>query len=273
MTDAATDHYGRIDLAALQAALDTARARGVALALEDVAALDQLHIGGLDATRSLAQAAELRPGMRVLDVGGGLGGPARLLAREFDVTVEVLDITHPLCEGGRLLSESLGLADRVTFQPGDALAMPYPSATFDAAWTQHSGMHVADKATLYAEIRRILRPGGTLALHEVVAGAVSPPHYPVPWARDAAHSLLWSAERLGAVIANAGFAPRAWQDESAAALTWLAAQRAAPPATPAAAGLNLRLLFDADAGVMVGNVARNLREGRIAIIQAVFSRL
>ena len=73
MTDAATDHYGRIDLAALQAALDTAHARGVALALEDVAALDQLHIGGLDATRSLAQAAELRPGMRVLDVGGGLG--------------------------------------------------------------------------------------------------------------------------------------------------------------------------------------------------------
>lgn len=272
MTSAAHDHYGRVDLAALQAALDAARAQDVELALEDVAALDQLHVGGLEATRSLAQVAELRPGMRVLDVGGGLGGPARLLAREFGVSVEVIDITGPLCEGGRLLSEALGLADRVTFHVGDALAMPYPSAAFDVAWTQHSGMHIGDKAALYAEIHRVLRPGGTLAMHEVVAGTTSPPCYPVPWARDAAHSLLWPAEQLHMVIIDAGFATRAWRDESAVALTWLAAQRGATPATSVAAGLNLRLLFEADAGAMVGNVARNLRESRMAIVQAAFGR-
>ena len=269
MSPTPTDHYGPADLVAtIRDALDAARADGSPLALEDVAALDQLHIGGLDATRDLARAAALRPGMRVLDVGGGLGGPARLLARDWDVTIEVLDLTPELCEAGALLTDALGLADHVTFRQGDALALPYPRASFDAVWTQHSGMHILDKAALYAEIHRVLRPGGTFALHEVVVGAVSPIHTPVPWARDAAHSILWSAERLRDAIIGAGFVERVWQDESQTALAWLAAQRAAPTATR----LNLRLLFDADAGAMVGAVARNLREERIHIVQAVFTR-
>ena len=155
-----------------------------ALTIEDLAPIDQLHARGSEATLELARLAGITAGMRVLDVGGGLGGPARTLASAFGCSVEVLDLTEEFCRAGEMLTARTGLADLVCFRQGNALKMPYPGAGFDVAWTQHSSMNIADKERLYAEIQRVLRPGGRLALHEILAGPVSPIHFPVPWARD-----------------------------------------------------------------------------------------
>lgn len=163
-------HYGRADL--LEAILAAVRATGKdpdALTPDDLAPIDQFHTRGKPATIELATLAGLRAGMRVLDVGGGIGGPARTLAAEFGCSVTVLDLTEAYVRTGEAITARLGLSDRVSFRHGSALALPFADGSFDAAWTQHSSMNVADKAQMYAEIRRVLRPGGIFALHEVMA--------------------------------------------------------------------------------------------------------
>jgi sarcosine/dimethylglycine N-methyltransferase len=266
------EHYGRGDLAAK--ILEALRAAGKdpsSLAIEDPAPIDQLHARGRDATLELARLAGLTPGMQVLDVGGGMGGPARTLAGEFGCAVEVLDLTEEFCRAGEMLTASTGLADLVSFRHGSALEMPYPDATFDVAWTQHSSMNIADKERLYAEILRILRPGGRLAMHEILAGEVSPIHLPVPWARDPSLSHLRPPEEVRTLLKETGFVEVAWIDETTSALHWQQKRLAATTTKPPQLGVHL--VFGADFGEMLHNQLRNLEEGRISIIQAVFERL
>jgi ubiquinone/menaquinone biosynthesis C-methylase UbiE len=154
--------------------------------------------------------------MRVLDVCGGLGDPARTLASEFDCAVEVLDLTEDFCRAGGVLTARTGLDGRVSFRHGNALEMPYPDAGFDEAWTQHSSMNIADKGRPYAEIHRVLRPDGRLAMHEMLAGPVSPIHFPVPWARDPSLSHLRLPGEARALLRETGFEGEglAWIDEA-----------------------------------------------------------
>src|SRR3712207_2695909 len=210
------EHYGRGDLtAAIISALRAAGKDLDALDVEDLAPVDQFHVRGREATLDLARLAGIAAGLRVLDVGGGLGGPARTLASEFGCTVEVLDLTEEFCRAGEMLTALTGLSDLVSFRHGSALDMPYPDASFDVAWTQHSSMNIADKVRLYAQIQRILRPGGRLAMHEILAGPVSPIHLPVPWARDPALSHLRPPAQTRALLRETGFRELAWIDETA----------------------------------------------------------
>src|SRR5918998_6610430 len=214
-------HYGSGNLATrILEALRTAGKDPDALATADLTPVDQLHARGRGATLELARLAGITSGMRVLDVGGGLGGPARTLASEFGCEVEVLDLTEEFCRAGEVLTARTGLDDRVSFQHGDALEMPYPEAGFDVAWMQHSSMNIPDTEGLYKEIHRVLRPGGRLALHEILAGPVSPIHFPVPWARDPALSHLRPPAEVRALLEEAGFKVLAWIDETAPALRW-----------------------------------------------------
>ena len=184
-----------------------------ALHLDDLAPVDQFHWGGTRATRDLMRRAGFARGMRVLDVGGGLGGPARLIADGAGCDVTVLDLSEEFCEVGAMLTAHVGLGDRVTFRHGSALAMPFADGEFDRVWTQHATMNIAEKERLYREIYRVLRPGGQLAMHEVMAGPVQPIHFPVPWARDATISFLRSSEDVRALLADIGFREVEWVDE------------------------------------------------------------
>jgi SAM-dependent methyltransferase len=145
--------------------------------------------------------------------------------------------------------------------------VPFEDAAFDAAWTQHSSMNIEDKERLYAEIGRVLRPGGRLAIHEIMAGEEAPPHFPVPWAAVPAISFLRPPEAVRGLIHASGFRECAWQDVSAASLAWVR-ERLAAPAPP----LGLHLLLGAAAGEMLRNVARNLEERRITVVEGVFER-
>ena len=264
-------NYGRSGLIERTlAALDAAGLDPGALDRNDLQPLDEFHIRGRAATRELAALAGLPADAHVLDVGCGVGGPARTLAAEFGCRVTGLDLTAEYCRLAELLTAGTGLSDRVTIRQGSALEMPFDDGAFDGAWMQHVSMNIEDKPRLYREIRRVLRPGGVLALHEVYAGPDGTRRYPVPWAADAAIDFLVSQEEARGAIAAAGLREAQWCDVTEKSTEWfrnmLAARRSGPP--PA---LGLHLLVS-DFSARAANVLRNLEEGRITVAMGVFAR-
>ena len=259
-------YWGRSDLErAIDAALLGAGKNIDALTIDDLAPVDHFHGGGKPSTLRLARLAQLGPGMRVLDVGGGLGGPARTLATEFGCSVVVVDLTESYVHTGQRLTARLGLADRVRHRLGDALALDVDSEPFDVIWTENSGMNIAAKDRLYAGFARILPLGGLLALQEPMAGPVPPPLFPQMWARDASTSFLRPPEAMRALIEAAGFRTRAWDDVT---------QEIGGPSTGAgvpAQSVARLVMGDAIDDIMRA-ARRNRDEGRIVMIQAVFER-
>lgn len=266
---AVSDHYTRGDLGeAILAALRRAGKDPDNLAPGDLSGLDQFHFRGLEATRDQTELVALEPGSHVLDVGCGIGGPARYLAGEFGCHVTGLDLTEEFCRVGAMLAERTGLADRVEFRQGDALDMPFEDAGFDLVWTQHASMNIADKDRLHGEMYRVLKSGGRLALYDIVAGNGGPLHFPVPWARRPEISFLVTPEELRAGVAAAGFRIDVFRDVSEAGLEWRKktmekiARDGQPP-------LGLHVVMGAEWPEMFGNVGRNLEEDRIRLIQLV----
>lgn len=262
----AARYWNRDGLGARVLAALTAAGKNVdALTVDDLAATDQFHGGGKDATLRLARLASLEPGTRVLDVGGGLGGPARTLAAQFGCRVTTIDLTPSYVEAARMLTARLGLAGKVAHDLGDALALPYADGAFDLVWTQNTGMNIEDKARLYAGFHRVLRRGGRLATQEPMAGRVEPVLYPVMWARDPSGSFLRTPSEMRALIEGAGFRIRVWDD--------VTAETAGPvdPATiPAHSAQRLIMGGALDAIIRTGH--QNRDEGRLVSVQAIAER-
>ena len=206
--------------------------------------------------------------MRVLDVGCGIGGPARTLALNYGCHVTGVDMTASYVEAGRVLVERLGLNESVSITTGNALDLHFENGTFDIVWMQHMGMNVADKDRLYREARRVLRSGGRLALHEILVGDVSHPHYPTPWADGPSFSHLIDADRLRAVLSESGFREIALRDDTPRSIDWAR--------TPLDSGGDVSLspaieaLLGPNHPERIENVRRNLIEGRIEVVQAVY---
>ena len=231
---------------------------------EALAPLDQFHGGSKEATRALARQAEVRAGMRVLDVGGGLGGPARMLAVEYGAQVTVLDLTADYLRTGALLTARMGLTEQVRFCHGHAFNLPFPDGSFDCVWTQNSGMQIADKVRLYREFFRVLRPAGHLAQLEPVAGPVQPPYFPLMWASTAAGSHLLTAEALREVILATGFVERSWQPAARFP------ESAAPPVPP---HLTIQYLVMQERFQAIQEArVRNTAEDRLRTVLLVYER-
>jgi ubiquinone/menaquinone biosynthesis C-methylase UbiE len=261
-------YWGRPGLA--EAILESLRAAGKnldALTIDDLAPLDQFHGGGKEATLALARAAAPQPHTRVLDVGGGLGGPARTLVVEFDCDVTVLDLTEDYLRAGEVLTQRLGLADRVRFVYGNALAIPFADEHFDLIWTQNTGMHIQKKAALYQEFHRVLRPGGELATQEPAAGPIQPLHFPVMWARDASTSWLAAPADQRSTILAAGFREKAWE-------VGVSGPSMPSQAPSGQTQTTIRHIVMGDALPEIQrNGVRNWQENRLTEVQGVFERL
>ena len=230
-----------------------------------LAGLDQFHTRGLVATAELAKLAGITADVSVLDVGSGVGGPARFLAASHGCLVTGVDLSEPFVEAAHYLTERTGQGDRVSFQTASALDLPFDEGHFDVALLQHVAMNIADRARLYGEIRRVLKMGGRFATYDVVSTG-GEPHYPVPWARTPATSFLLTADETRAAIEPAGFRALVCQDDSEAAKAWAAQLRAAgPPPSP-----NLGVVIGPDFAQLAANLGRNLIEGRVGILTAVF---
>jgi SAM-dependent methyltransferase len=262
------DHYRATGLTErLKAVLGPEQQR---LTPQQLGALDQFHTRGLAATAELARLAGITADMSVLDVGSGVGGPARFLAANHGCHVTGVDLSEPFVEAARYLTGRTGQGGQVSFECASALTLPFGDGRFDAVFLQHVAMNIADRARLYREIRRVLKRGGRFATYDVVLNGGEPhypvPYYPVPWARTPATSFLLTAAATREAIEPAGFRTLVWQDDSEAARAWITQLRAAgPPPSP-----NLGVVMGPDFAQLAANLGRNLMEGRLGILTAVF---
>ncbi len=264
------NHYTRPDLGeVILQALAAAGKDLENLKPEDLAPIDEFHIRGREASLELAERAGLDAGTEVLDIGSGIGGAARLLAARFGCRVTGLDLTEEYCRAATMLAEHTGLAEKVEFRQGNALDLPFEDGAFDLAWTQHAAMNIADKARLYAEARRVLKPGGKLAFYDILAGPGGGVHFPVPWARDPAYSFLVTPHELHDLLGAAGFEVLHWRDTTRLGRDWFRKRVGVMQKTGASA-LTFHVLLGADFPEMAKNQVRNLEENRIALIEAVY---
>jgi ubiquinone/menaquinone biosynthesis C-methylase UbiE len=205
--------------------------------------------------------------MTVLDVGSGVGGPARTLAAEFGATVMGIDVTTEFYRAGQLLTGFVGLTDRVTFRHADALDMPFSDASFDAVWSQNTIMNIADKARLFREVHRVLRPGGVFAIETVLAGSTPGIHYPTFWASSPEMNFLVSPDDARALLAAAGFREERWDDVTRTRLDLAQQRRAEGPAAAAVLGRDVIVVDDVPQ--KLANSVRNSEEGRTVSVRAV----
>lgn len=243
--DLVRNHYSGSDLEG--AVLRVLRAAGVdvdALRIEDLGGLDQLHAGFGPATEHLLDSLDLRPGTTVLDVGCGVGGPARMAAARHGCRVTGIDLSRDFVNVARSLTERLGLAAQVTYDVGSATELPYADASFERAMLNHAGMNIADKGRVFAEVHRVLEPGGVFAVYEQMRTGEGALTYPLPWADDEASSFVETRERYVELLTAAGFAVERDEDRTAA-------NAAGGP--PAQGALNPGALFGPGFGERIAN--------------------
>ncbi|MHB8233514.1 MAG: class I SAM-dependent methyltransferase [Solirubrobacteraceae bacterium] len=237
--------------------------KGDSLGASDLAMLEDFHSLGRLTTSALVDLAQISASDRVLDAGCGIGGSARLVAADRRARVTAVDLTPEYCAVAEWLNDAVGLGDMIEVSTADVTELPFADGSFDVVLSQHVQMNIADKRKLYAEARRVLAPGGRLALWDVAAGSEQPLHLPVPWAISPEQSHLITPEELAEVLANVGFVTAHWNDLTEAAGS---AMRDFLAAGQAPLGLHV---FVPDFSTKAANLVRNLAEGRARLIQAV----
>ena len=234
------------------------------LSPKDLGALDHFHTGGFRASRELLDVAHIRAEDRVLDIGAGLAGSARMIASLVGCRVDCVEMSHDYCAGALLLNRLTGLEDRIKVQQGSALDLPFADDSFDVAWMQNVGMNIADKRQLYREISRVLKPGGRFAFQEMTAGNMAPSYFPLPWATDPADSFLVAPEGMRSLLGEFGFTEELFEDIGDIHLSRAAN---AAPAPPEQLGLSV---FVDNLPQKAANSRRSLEEGQIRFVRGVF---
>ncbi|WP_330280535.1 MULTISPECIES: class I SAM-dependent methyltransferase [unclassified Streptomyces] len=275
-------HYRQGDLRRkIDEALDRLYPGHTALTTDDLHGVDEFHTGGHAATRELAEHLELRAGLRVLDVGSGLGGPARHLAQHAGADVTGVDLTEEYVDVARWLTDRVGLTGRARFQQGDVTALPFPRASFDRAWMLHVGMNIEDKARLFTEISRVLTDEGLFIVYDVMLlGNPALVRYPLPWASEPEHSFLAHPQEYRSRLRKAGFDIVAEHDHRLQAVQSLrdaggAHHRTRTPHNPAGGDTPpapISVAMGSDASTKVAKVLQNIEEGLLAPTEMICRR-
>jgi len=266
-------HYGSAGIT--ERVLDALRASAGAGAMvtpETLAPFDHFHGRGVAATREMMAHLAPQPGERLLDIGSGIGGPARFVAARHDVGVTGVDLTEAYCAAAAELNAVTGLAGRVHVVVASALALPLADAAFDAAYSQNVIMNIADKNRFYHEAFRTLRPGGRLALSNLCAGPAGDPYFPAPWAATADLSFLETPQSMRAGIEAAGFEIVDLRDITASIVDAYRTLADRPAATATAPRVAVEVLMGARAAQMQRNSMRTLSDGRGLAVEALARR-
>jgi ubiquinone/menaquinone biosynthesis C-methylase UbiE len=267
-------HYTHGDLiAAIRDGIATLGKSTDSLTIDDLAPIDEFHIGGRQASEHFLDQLELTPEKHVLDIGCGLGGSARFAASRYRCRVDGIDLTPEYVETGRALCGWVGLAGRISLHQGSALAMPFADGAFDGAYMLHVGMNIADKATLCAEVGRVLRPGSLFGIYDVMRIGDGDLTFPVPWATTAASSAVAEPAQYRSALQAAGFAVIAEHNRRDFALTFFEQLRARTMATSGPPPLGLHVLMGRNAPDKIRNMTRNISESRIAPIELIARKI
>jgi ubiquinone/menaquinone biosynthesis C-methylase UbiE len=234
----------------------------------DLAAIDEFHFRGREATLELAEQMKLSEDSCVLDIGSGLGGTARTLAEEYGCQVTGLDLTQAFCDAARVMSDWANLSEQVKFQQGDATNSPFAENQFDAAITIHVAMNISAKDKVYEQARRVVKPGGIFAVYDILQGEGGEALFPAPWARDPSISYLATPDEMKVLLSDAGFKILDVHDSTDESQSWFEArttrmaQSDSPPVT-------IQILFGDDFPEMVRNQMRGLTERRIRTVSYI----
>lgn len=269
---AISDHWATGDVYALVvSALNKMSKPLDGLTVEDLAPVDHFHARGLPATIELADRLPIEAGQQIVDIGCGLGGPARYIAKRFQCSVNGIDITEPFVEAANKLTRLLHMESQVRIELGDAQRLPYPNASFDGAYAQHVTMNVEDRPRFFGEACRVLKPGAFFALTEHGLGPTGNPHHPVPWSADGSRAYLVTPAQTRGMLQEAGFEDIVVEDTGAKYLAGykMMIEKADRSALPP---LGIHLLMGETALQKMRNAARNIEEGRTHPIQVVCRR-
>ncbi len=245
---------------------------------EAFAAIDQLHLGGRKASIELLDGLNIHADQRVLDIGCGLGGSARLMAQRYGCRVVGIDLTADFCRLATALNQRLKQALPVQFLQADASRLPFAERSFDLLVSQHCIMNLPDPQLALVGFRRLLADGGKLVLHEILQGPGGQPYYPVPWASDADHSFLCAEAELKRWLQQAGLRLLDWSDHSQQALQWRRGHRRREqqsPSTPQQqpqqppSVLTPQLIFGPRFSDMSNNLIRNLEQQRVRVVSVI----
>ena len=237
--------------------------------IDDLGAIDEFHIGGREASIEFLDQLSLNRGNHALDVGCGLGGPARFTASRYGATVTGIDLTAEFVQTGQSLCRWVGLDNTVDLVEGSALDMPFGNGRFDAAYMMHVGMNIADKENLFGEIARVLKPGCTFGVYDVMQTAEEEINFPVPWAETPATSALASPEQYSSALEKAGFEITARRNRRDFAIEFFADLVAKNQAAGGPPPLGLHILMGESRAVKVKNMADNIKAGRIAPVEMI----
>jgi MPBQ/MSBQ methyltransferase len=260
-------HYtrGRLDNLILES-LKKAGKDPANLAAADLAAVDEFHVGGLEATQELAAQMELQPGLQLLDVGSGIGGPARYFAAEHGCKVTGIDLTEEFVQVATALTRLVKLDHLADFRQASALELPFERESFDRAYMIHVGMNIADKAGVYREVRRVLKPDGSFVIFDILRTGEGALEFPVPWAAAEETSFVTDLPSYRAALQEAGFYIVRERDRRAfgIAFTENVMARVAPGGPPA---LGLHLLMGEKTPLLLRNVLTMMKEDLISPVE------
>lgn len=263
------EHYGRAGLEeSILAALAATGRDPEHISPDDISDVDELHVGGAHSVRQLAHDVGLTAGARILDVGSGLGGPARQYAREFGATVDGIDVTPRFVTTAASLTRRSGITAGVTFTLGSALDLPYEGSVFDAATMIHVGMNIQDKGTLFRSVARVLKPGAKFAIFDFMVVGEGTPEYPLPWADTVDTSFLVTPDDYLSLLGAAGFAIDKQESWLQIALDGPGPQ--APRDNPGAPSpLGLQLVLGQNVAARMANISAAMIRSILAPIEIV----
>jgi len=268
-----SDHYKHGNLIqAIISALSRAGKSPDSINIEDLAAVDEFHIGGRQATDHLVDQMNLDENHLVVDIGCGLGGPARYVASSFGNKVTGIDLTSEYIETGRVLNQWVKLDQQVRLEQGSALSMPFDNGSFDAGYMLHVGMNIEDKGALFSEIYRILKPGSCFAVYDVMRQNEDELTYPVPWASDSGTSYLATPEQYKQALTDAGFESLREDNRHEFALEFFDHMLAKSKAGGGPPALSLHTLMGESTEIKIKNMISNLSANRIAPVELVVTK-
>lgn len=243
------------------------------LTAEDLGPVDEFHIGGRPATIEFAQALAFAPNQRLLDIGSGLGGASRYFAQAWGCEVTGIDLTDDYVRVAKSLAERVNFDGKVSYMRASALDLPFDRQSFDGAYMMHVGMNNADKAKLFEEVHRVLKPGARFGIYDVMRENTEEAlSFPVPWASGPQTSFVEPPARYLELLEGTGFSVLSHRSRRERALRFFQQMQEKAAAAGGTPPLGLHILMGSTAPQKIANMIDNINRGLIAPVEIVAQR-